>query len=117
MHHGSILKRLACRESLQMISNRRISTASELYDWANKEKSLPNISVLYKNTQDYEEASKFLEPRFQKCKTISGTHGIHCIEPVEDNNLRVKTYSYCKNFKIVSFNKREAKRVSKCVKK
>lgn len=110
---GGTLKRLARRASLQMIGNDRITSPSELYEWATKESSLPNISVLYRDSHDYEKANKILEQRFEKCKTISGTHEIHFIEPVENDKLRVKAYSFCESSRIVSFVKPETKRASR----
>ena len=71
---GGTIKRMARRASLQMISDDQISSASELYEWANKDSSLPSISVLYRNVRDYQKADEFLKYRFEKCKKIPGTH-------------------------------------------
>ena len=66
---------------------------------------LPNISVMHKNSKDYEKADDFLKNCFEKCNRIPGTHGIHCVEPEKNYSLKVRTYSSCQNYKIVSFVK------------
>ena len=58
---------------------------------------------MYKDSKDYEKADDFLKNRFEKCKTIPGTHGLHCVKPEKNYSLKVKTYSSCQNYKIVSF--------------
>ena len=67
---------------------------------------------MYKDSKDYEKADEFLKSRFEKCNTILGTHGLHCVELENNYTLKVKTYSSCQNYKIVSFVKpdRQAKR-------
>ena len=68
--------------------------------------------MMYKDSKDHEKADDFLKSRFEKCKTIPGTHGLHCVEPEKNYSLKVKTYSSCQNYKIVSFMKpdRQSKR-------
>ena len=56
------------------------------------------------STKDYEEAENFLKSRFEKCKTIPGTHGLYSVVPENNYNLNVKIYF---DFKIVSFFKNE----------
>ena len=33
---------------------------------------------MYKESKDYGKADDFLNRRFEKCKTIPSTHGLHC---------------------------------------
>lgn len=110
---GGTIKRMARRASLQMITDCQISTANELYEWARKASSLPNISVIYKCSEDYVKAEKFLQNRFEKCKTISGTQSFHYVEPYGDNELKMKVFSSNDTFQILSFCKPELKRKSK----
>ena len=46
-----------------------------------------------------------MKSRFEKCKTIPGKHGLHCVMTEKNYGLKVKTYSSCQNYKIVSFVK------------
>ena len=94
---------MARRASLQMISDEQISWPLELNEWAIKDSCLSNISVMYKESKNYEKADDFLNSRFEKCKKIPGTHRLHCVEPEKNYSLKVKTYSSCQNYKIVSF--------------
>ena len=67
---------------------------------------------MYKDLKNYEKADDFLKSRFEKCKTIPSTHGLHCVELEKNYSLKMKTYSSSQNYKIVSFMKpnRQSKR-------
>ena len=65
---------------------------AELYEWANKDSCLPNISVMYKDSKVYEKADDFLKSRFEKCKTIPGTRELHCVEPEKNYSLKVDMF-------------------------
>ncbi|CAG9773247.1 unnamed protein product [Ceutorhynchus assimilis] len=110
---GGTIKRIARRTSLQMITDDQISSAIELYEWAKKASSLPNISVMYRSSEDYAKAEKFLQNRFEKCRTISGTQSFHYVEPNQDCKLKMKVFSSCDTFDILSFHKSEDKRENK----
>lgn len=114
---GGAIKRMARRASLQMTSEEQISTPLELFEWASKKSSSQNMSVLYRSTKDYEETENFLKSRFEKCKTITGTQGFHSVVPQNNYNLKVKTYSSCHDFKIVSFFKNEKSEKKRAIKK
>ena len=73
---GGALKRLARWASLQMPSNDQISTALKLVNWAKRDSSLKNITVSYKNTEEYNNKNKLLGTRFADCRAIPGTHCI-----------------------------------------
>lgn len=101
---GAILKRMASIDSLQM-TDTQISTPKELYEWANQSTNLPNIKVMYKNKTDYDEAKRFLEPRFENCKSIPHTQELHCVEPRPNFVLRVKPFSFAVDYKDISILK------------
>ena len=76
---GVTLKRLAARASLQRVKN-PIQTPKELFEWATE--SLPNVSLKFVKNEEYNEAEKKLEVRFQMAVAVKGTLGYHCILPI-----------------------------------
>ena len=103
------LKRLARRASLQMPSNDQISTALELFNWARRESSLKNITILYKDTEEYTNKNKLMETRFADCRVIPGTHKLHSIKPVQNYELNVKKYSTSNEIEVFRFSKSKGK--------
>ncbi|GBO99190.1 hypothetical protein EVAR_491_1 [Eumeta japonica] len=57
----------------------------------------------YRCTKSYEEAKNFIVSRFEKCKTIAGTPGLHSVEPDDNYNLKVRTWSSSSDFTTVNF--------------
>lgn len=90
---GGTVKRLAARASLQLPPDRQITTAEELYSWANDPAHLPNISVRYSPGQDYRAALDFLATRFDGATSLPATQKIHCFIPADDGNVVVKRFS------------------------
>lgn len=105
---GGALKRKARRASLQGVS---IMSSLELYEWAKKSES--SMSVLYKDTEDYEKIKQFLESRFETCQTIKGTQQIHYIQPKDNGMLITRLYSSSGTSVSVDLFKKSTKRKRK----
>ena len=50
--------------------------------------------------------------KFKKCKIIPKMQFFHCVEPDRDFKLKMKVFSACDDFEILSFWKSELKRKS-----
>lgn len=96
---GGALKRLARQYCLQQGTKNEILTAENLYKWANCH--LKNINVFFCSLKDYELSGVYLKSRFEKCKTVKGTLGIHHVIPVNNSELKVKRTSASEVSKIV----------------
>ncbi|XP_043278835.1 uncharacterized protein [Venturia canescens] len=107
---GGTVKRIASRASLQLPYNEQISTPHQLYDWAVKPNSLPNICIRFFSNDDYIQAKEFLEKRYLKAKTISGTQKYHCVIPDGEGTLKFKEFSFSSNSQTYKL----FKRVRKC---
>lgn len=88
---GGTLKRLARQYCLQQGSKNEILTAEKLYEWANEH--LKNVNVFFCSSEDYELSAQYLKTRFETCKTIKGTLGLHYAVPINDSELKVKATS------------------------
>ena len=51
------------------------------------------MSVICKCSADYAKAEDFLQNRFEKCKTISGTQSFHYVEPNANYKLKIQVFS------------------------
>ena len=92
---GGALKRKTRKASLQMTSDKQIASVAELYEWVIQDECFSNISVFLKTENDYNTAAEFLKYRFAKCKTIAGTQKFHSVEPAENYEVKVRSYSKC----------------------
>ena len=92
-----------------MPSNDQISTALELFNWAGRDSSLKNITVLYKDTEEYNNQNKLLETRFANSRAIPGTHKLHSINPGQNYELNVKKYSTSNEIEMFCFSKSKEK--------
>ena len=110
---GGALKRLARRASLQMSSNDQISTALELFNWAGRDFSLKNITVLYKDTEEYNNKNKLLEMRLADCRAIPGTHKLHSIKPGQNYNVKIMLRNTRHQMKLKCFAFQKAKEKTK----
>ena len=72
---GGTVKRLAARASLQRPYEDQIMTPLQLYEWALK--NIPGVIFNYCRTEEYEEEKAYLEDRFEKAHTITGTRKLH----------------------------------------
>ena len=93
-----------------MPSYDQISTALELFNWASRDSSLKNITVLYKDTEEYNNKNKLLETRFADCRAIPGTHKLHSIKPGQNYELNVKKYSTSNEIEVFCFSKSKGKK-------
>lgn len=99
---GGNLKRLAARASLQLSSDRAITSALKLYEWAKS--SLPQTSVYYCPKDNIIQERNFLQPRFDSAVTIPGTKKFHAFIPTT-NGLIVKRTSKAIDSKFIKINK------------
>ena len=93
-----------------MSSNDQISTALELFNWARRDSSLKNITVLYKDTEEYNKKNKLLETRFADCRAIPGIHKLHSIKSGQNYELNVKKYSTSNKIEVFCFSKSKRKK-------
>ena len=63
----------------------------ELFEWATE--SLPNVSLKFVKNEEYTEAEKKLEVRFQMAVTVKGTLGYHYILPITKKTVKAKHFS------------------------
>lgn len=92
---GGTLKREARKASLR---GDKISTAEELYEWADawsKQKE-HSIKFCYITAAEIEDHHRILETRFSNIKTIDGTQRLHCYKPnySSSNRIIAKLYSF-----------------------
>ncbi|XP_066585899.1 uncharacterized protein [Prorops nasuta] len=97
---GGSLKRIAARTSLHLPFDKQISTSQQLYDWAVKPNSLPNIHVDFLSNERYIQAKELLQIRYKRAKTITGTQKYHCVIPNRNGTLKFKEFSLSSEFQI-----------------
>lgn len=105
---GGTVKRIASRVSLQRQNHEQITTAQELYEWASKPSSLPNITVIFSPEHHYFDAKEKLDLRYGTAKSIPGTQKMHSIIPADSGTIITKQYSRSNNnnvYKIFKQNK------------
>ena len=95
---GATAKRLAARTSLQRPYEAQIMTPLQLYEWASK--NIPGVSFNYCGTEEYEEEKAYLEDRFEKAHTVTGTCKLHSYIPISKTTLRTTTFSFSSTFKV-----------------
>jgi len=103
---GGTVKRIAARVSLQRPIDKQITEAQELFEWASKPSSLPNIAVKFSPEQHYLDAKEKLNLRYNTAKSITGTQKFHSIIPMDNGNIRAKEYSSSNNDRICKIFKR-----------
>ena len=90
-----------------MTADKQITSAEELYQWAVEDNCFLNISVLFRTEKDYRIGENFLKNRFENCTTITGAQKLHYVEPAQECELKLKTFSMCSDFQIMSFTERQ----------
>ena len=91
---GGTVKRLAARTSLQRPYSEQIMTPRQLFEWASI--NIPTITFTYTSLEEYERQQIFLETRFQKARTIPGTHKYHSFVPISKDKVRTRYFSSSK---------------------
>ena len=76
-----------------MTADKQITSAEELYQWAVEDNCFLNISVLFRTEKDYRIGENFLKNRFENCTTITGAQKLHYVEPAQECELKLKTFS------------------------
>lgn len=90
---GGTLKREAARTSLQRPSDRQITTARELFEWASQSSVLPHIDVHFSPREDYDKEKNRIEDRFQNTKRLPNLQKIHCVIPNADGTVTARRCS------------------------
>lgn len=88
---GGTVKRLATKASLQRPYDQQIMTPYQLFEFANVH--IPGIEFKYCTTEEYNENEKILTKRFEKTKTVKGTHKFHAVIPVSETQIETRIYS------------------------
>lgn len=93
---GGTIKREARKASLR---GTKISSAEELFAWANNWSETRMLKIKYCNikTMEIDDHEKFLLNRFSNLKSVEGTHKYHCIIPdtTKPNSILTKITSNC----------------------
>ena len=66
-------------------------TPEQLFEFATE--NIHGITFKYCSTEEYNERTKKLEPRFAKAQTIQGTQKIHAAIPFSETQIITKNYS------------------------
>lgn len=88
---GGTVKHLAARASLQRPYDQQIMTPRQLFEWASD--NIPAVSFEYCSTEDYKREQAYLEERFQRSRTISGTRKLHSFVPILKDRVRTRVFS------------------------
>lgn len=88
---GGTVKRLAMKASLQRPYDQQIMTPHQLYEFAAT--NIPGIKFKYCTIEEHNENEERLATRFDKTKTIKGTHNLHAVIPISDTQMATKLFS------------------------
>jgi len=89
---GGALKRNATRASLQRPYEKQITTAKELFDWANSIGS--SIAFHFCTEGEYKKIEWQLRKKFEHVKTIAGTQKFHSFCPLDENSIAARRISF-----------------------
>ena len=89
---GGTIKREAAYYSLKQTTENYILEPIDLYNFCVTH--LKNIQVFFVTKEDIQENRRFLNERFRKAKTISGTRSFHSFKPIDNKKLEVKRFSF-----------------------
>lgn len=92
---GGTLKRMARNASVAVEHEHPITSAAELYAWANQKSNdyLTKMSFCFVSQKEYEQGAAEWKSIFEKAKTIPGTRKYHCIVPISENKISAKLFS------------------------
>ncbi|KAJ4440634.1 hypothetical protein ANN_08781 [Periplaneta americana] len=86
---GGTLKRLAVHANLW---GTQITDSKELYEWAKT--NIPGVDISFTGKEQHENEDDILNnDRFLRLKTVLGTRSIHCVVPVCENKITIKSFS------------------------
>ena len=95
---GATVKRGAIRASLQSGDQNHILSAHDLFEWLSSTGRMPSITFRYFSKQEYDSSGRFLKKRFEIKSRISNLHKQHCLIPLGEGVVRVKTFSLSENY-------------------
>ena len=75
-----------------------ILTLLQLFEYCSQ--NIHNIKTIYLSINDWENENNLLKERHQNSKTIPGTRKLHSFIPINEHELKVKTFSSCDEFTI-----------------
>lgn len=88
---GGSFKREAAKTSLKQPVD-VITNAKKLFEWAQARKT-KTLFVFCSNTE-YEEEANRSKNRYDKVKTITGTQSLHSFQPINENEILARKFSY-----------------------
>lgn len=91
---GGTVKRMAARASLQLSTERQITTPCDLYDWAKQPENLRNITLKFSSQEDYDGAKLFLTKWYESAKKIPGIQKLYCVIPQKEGIIFGKRTSF-----------------------
>lgn len=59
------------------------------------------MEFVFYSDNDYKNAAEELKGRYEKVKTIEGTHRLHSFKPINTTEIEIKRYSDGLNSKII----------------
>lgn len=86
---GAVVKFQARRASLQRLSTNHITTARELFDFANT--NIQAINVLWYDEDDIKASTGHLEDRYSSAPSVGGSRSHHCFRRVGDSLVAKKS--------------------------
>ncbi|KAJ8666784.1 hypothetical protein QAD02_008446 [Eretmocerus hayati] len=104
---GGAFKRAATKASLQRPLDDQITTAEELFAWAQTLDTSMNIIFVPK--EEIIQNEVFLNERNEGVKTIEGTRGYHSFEPLSEEKIRVRIYSSSQDYKDATVKRKQNK--------
>ena len=92
---GGNLKRMARRESLAKLHEHPITTAKQLYEWAEKRRrdAFTTMSFCYVSQEEYELGVNKWSSVYQDTKMIPGTQKYHSFVPISETTIVTRLYS------------------------
>ncbi|KAJ8686036.1 hypothetical protein QAD02_021829 [Eretmocerus hayati] len=102
---GGTLKRAATKASLQRPLDNPMTTARELFAWAQTLDT--SMKIIFVHKEEIIENEKFLNERNEGVKTVQGTRSYHSFEPLNEKTIRVRDYQLSLNYKNVTMKRKE----------
>ncbi|KAJ8685341.1 hypothetical protein QAD02_021134 [Eretmocerus hayati] len=102
---GGTLKRAETKASLRRPLDNQITTAKELFAWAQTLDT--SMKIIFVPKEEIIENEKFLNERNEGVKTVQGTRSYHSFETLNGETIRVRDYSLSSNYKDVTIERKE----------
>lgn len=92
---GGAFKRNATRHSLQTPYTNQITTAKELFNWANSKANANESKIVYRfcSEADYIAIERQLKLKFRNVAVLTGTQKYHSFVPVDNKRIKASRFS------------------------